>query len=284
MRERPLGVALGGAVFTSLSAIFFLLSDASPVTATFFRFVISLPLLGALILAGRKDDQRSSRDRQLAIGGGVIFAIDIILWQAAVDDIGAGLGTLIANSQVVVVPLVTWVAFHERPSNRSFLAMPIVLGGLALVTGLGSEDAFGENPLRGVILGVAAAFFYSGFLVLFRRSNRVQAPMPAALFDVALGATGAALVSGLLLDDLDATPVGPALGWLVALSVGSTVGWLLIGYALPRLPATHTSFAILLQPCLTIIWGAVLLAERPALVQFAGVAVVLAGIALATRR
>ena len=283
MRDRPLAIALSGAVFTSLSAITFQLSEADPVTATYVRFLVSLPLLGVLLALSRRRDDRTTRDRLMAVGSGVVFSIDIVLWQAAVDDIGAGLGTLIANSQVVIVPLVTWAAFGERPANRAFVAMPIVLGGLALVTGLGSEDAFGENPLRGVALGVAAAFFYSGFLVVFRRSNRAQAPMAGPLLDVGVGAVITAVVIGVVIADIDFAPTGASLGWLVALGVGAMIGWLLIGFALPRLPATHTSFAILLQPCLTIIWGAVLLAERPAPIQFAGVAVVLGGIALATR-
>ena len=38
-------------------------------------------------------------------------------------------------------------------------------------------------------------------------------------------------------------------------------GWLAIAHALPRLPAAHTSFAILLQPVLTLIWGYLILNE-----------------------
>ena len=41
--------------------------------------------------------------------------------------------------------------------------------------------------------------------------------------------------------------------------VSQVVGWLAIAYALPRLPAAHTSFAILLQPVLTLIWGYLIL-------------------------
>lgn len=284
MRNRPLTIALLGAVFTSLSAITFQLSEAHPVTATWTRFVVSIPLLAVLIVLSRKGDERPSGERLMALGSGVIFAIDIVLWQAAVDDIGAGLGTLIANSQVVIVPLVTWAAFGERPANRAFMAMPVVLGGLALVTGLGSEDAFGENPVRGVVLGIVAAFFYSAFLVIFRRTNRSQAPIAGPLLDVGIGAAVTSAAIGLTVSEITFVPTGATLGWLVALGVGATIGWLLIGFALPRMPATHTSFAILLQPCLTIVWGALFLAERPAAIQFGGVAIVLGGIALATKR
>ena len=43
--------------------------------------------------------------------------------------------------------------------------------------------------------------------------------------------------------------------------VSQVGGWLAIAYALPRLPAAHTSFAILLQPVLTLIWGYLILEQ-----------------------
>lgn len=283
-RNLPLTAVFIGAVFTSLSAISYQLSDASAPTATFIRPLVSLPILAVLFWLGRGRDQRTWADRRMAMASGVILTIDLMLWSLAIDNIGAGLATLIANSQVVVVPLVTWALFSEHPTRRALAAMPVVLVGLALVTGLGSQSAFGQNPVRGVLQGVGAAAFYSAFLVVFRRSNARLAPSAGPLFDVGVGATVSALLAGPFFADFDPTPTGSTLFWLVALGVGAMSGWLLIGYALPRIPAAHTSFAILLQPCLTIVWGAVLLAERPSFTQFAGVAVVLGGITLAISR
>jgi drug/metabolite transporter (DMT)-like permease len=62
------------------------------------------------------------------------------------------------------------------------------------------------------------------------------------------------------------------------------VGWMALGYALPRLAATVTSFAILLQPTLTMVWGRALFDERAGAVQLIGVALVLAGIGAVTWR
>ncbi|MCI0424781.1 MAG: DMT family transporter, partial [Actinobacteria bacterium] len=56
--------------------------------------------------------------------------------------------------------------------------------------------------------------------------------------------------------------------------------WLLIGYALPRLPAAETATIVLLQPALTMVWGAVIFGERPSLLQVAGAVIVLAGVGM----
>ena len=72
------------------------------------------------------------------------------------------------------------------------------------------------------------------------------------------------------------TPTWPAHGWLLILALTSQVaGWLLIGYALPRLPAVETATIILLQPVLTMIWAVLIFSESPSAIQWVGAALVL---------
>ena len=68
---------------------------------------------------------------------------------------------------------------------------------------------------------------------------------------------------------------------VLALS-SQVLGWLLISVSLPRLPAVVTSILLMLQPVGAVILGAVLLSEAPSAVQLRGVAVVVAGVAVAT--
>lgn len=281
--HRPLLAALAGAVIISFSAITFELSGVSASTGTFFRAFYALIALEILVRMNRSPLVRSKRERTIAMVSGVFLTIDIWLWQTAIGYIGTGLATLIANSQVVIVSLLAWAILAERPSNRTFISMPAVMVGLVLITGLGSADAFGSDPVLGVVVAVFAAFFYSAFLMLYRYSNTSLGPVVRVLRDVVLGATVGGLVTGLVSGDLDFVPSWPAHGWLVLLALGAQVwGWMLIGYALPRLPSSHTSFAILLQPSLTLVWGAIIFTERPSVIQWAGVGIVLAGIATVT--
>lgn len=279
----PVVAALAGAVAISFSAIFFRLAAVSPITGTFFRMAYAVPLLAVLWWMRRRRDHRSTRDRWIAITAGLFLAADVVFWHASIELIGAGLATLIANSQVVIVPLVTWAIFRERPSNPALWAMPVVMVGLALITGLGRADTFGERPVAGVLLAVTAATLYSGYLIGYRRSNRVLAPPAGSLLDASIGGAVAVALVGMMLSELDPVPTWPAHGWLLALAWSSQVlGWLSIGYALPRLPAAHTSFAILLQPTMTLAWGRLIFDERASWVQGVGVVLVLAGIAVVT--
>jgi drug/metabolite transporter (DMT)-like permease len=281
--HRPLVAALTGAVIISFSAIYFGLSGVSPATGTFFRAFYALIILQVITLFVRTPVVRTSRERTMAFVAGLFLAIDVWLWHEAIGMIGTGLATLIANSQVVIVSLVAWALLRERPSNRAFVSMPVVIGGLILITGLGSADAFGSDPILGVVIAATAAFFYSAFLLLYRQANTSLGPVLRVLRDVVAGSTLGGLAAGVVSGDIDFVPSWPAHGWLLALALGAQVGgWMLIGYALPRLPAAHTSFAILLQPSLTLVWGAIIFTERPSVLQWLGVAVVLAGITAVT--
>ncbi|MEE3242760.1 MAG: DMT family transporter, partial [Candidatus Thermoplasmatota archaeon] len=157
--------------------------------------------------------------------------------------------------------------------------------GLFLVSGIGDNEPYGTDPVRGVIAGVLAAIFYSGFLMIYRFSNRDLAPATNLQFDSTVGCAFGVLILSFLplqalhIEPIDFRPTWPMHGWLLLLSfISQVVGWLAISYSLPRLPATHTSFAILLQPVLTIVWGVILLSELPSLQQFMGMCLILGSI------
>lgn len=279
----PLLAAFAGAAIISFSALIFELSGVSPSTGTFFRSLYALVVVQCYVFLTRTAVVRTGRERAVAFAGGIFLAADVWIWQTAMGHIGTGLATLTVNSQVVIVPLLAWAVLGERPAGRALVSMPAVMGGLVLITGLGAADAFGSDPVLGVALATGAALCYSAFLMLYRQANTSLGPVVRVLGDVLVGSTVGALITGLASGDLDFAPAWPAHGWLLVLAIGPQVfGWLLIGYALPRLPSAHTSFAILLQPSLTLAWGALLLTERPSPIQWLGVGVVLAGIAAVT--
>lgn len=279
-------LALAGVLSISFSAIFVRLADVSPDTAAVFRAGYALPALFAVWLAFRGRDRRSGKERWIAFGAGLFLALDFSFWHRAIGDIGAGLATVIGNTQVVFVGLAAWMLYRERPTRLAFVLVPTVFLGVVLISGLGAESAFGENPPAGVAFGVLTALMYTGFLLLLRASNRGLAPPGGPLFDATLGAFLGTLVIGPLFDPhFSLVPSWPSHGWLVALAlVAQVLGWLLISWALPRLPALETSVMLLLQPMLTVLWAFLLFQEVLAPVQWVGVALVLGGVATLAAR
>src|SRR5437588_356844 len=230
--------AILGAVAIAFSSILVRLSHASPSTAAIFRCAYALPVLGLLAwLEDRRLGPRAWRERRVAVASGLFFAVDLILWHHSIGDVGAGLATVLANIQIVLVPLVAWMLLSERPGRSVFAAMPIALLGVALISGALEHGAYGRDPARGTVFGLGAGVAYVGFLLLLRQGGSDLRRPAGPLFDATAVAAVLCVVAGLVIGDADLMPDWPGAAWLITLALSSQViGWLLIATSLPRLP------------------------------------------------
>ena len=287
--RRSMLIALAGAFLLSFAPLFYVQSETTPITGAFFRMVYAIPILLILVWYLNREDSRSFNTRMLTFAAGILLAIDFAGYHSAIDYIGSGIATLIGNSQVIIVTLSSWWLFGERPNRMILLALPMVMLGLVFISGIWDDEPYGEDPFKGVIASILAAIFYSSFLILYRYSNRIKAPSANLQFDATIGAAIGLLLIGIApLEGLDIEPINftlswPGHGWLILLAIScQIIGWIAITFALPRLPAAHTSFAVLLQPVLTIVWGVILLSETPSLQQMVGMTLIFSAIIAVT--
>ena len=285
--ERPGLAAVAGALTIAFSAILVKLADVSPSTAAIFRCAYAVPVLGALALwEDRRFGGRTRRDHLLAAAAGVFFAGDLIFWHHAIEDVGAGLATVLGNLQVVIVPFAAWALLSERIERRILVALPLVCTGVVLISGVLESGAYGENPARGVLFGLLTGATYAGFILVLRHGSSDLRRPAGPLFDATAVATVVAIVAGLAVGDADLVPSWPAHAWLLTLALTSQVlGWLLITVSLPRLPAALTSVTLTIQPVGSVVLGVVLLSEEPTILQLGGVAFIIAALlSIASRR
>ena len=287
--RRTMLIALAGAFLLSFAPLFYVQSETTPITGAFFRMVYAIPILLILVWYLNREDSRSFNTRMLTFAAGILLAIDFAGYHSAIDYIGSGIATLIGNSQVIIVTLSSWWLFGERPNRMILLALPMVMLGLVFIAGIWDDEPYGEDPFKGVIASIVAAIFYSSFLILYRYSNRIKAPSANLQFDATIGAAIGLLLIGIApLEGLDIEPINftfswPGHGWLILLAIScQIIGWIAITFALPRLPAAHTSFAVLLQPVLTIVWGVILLSEQPSFQQIFGMTLIFSAIIAVT--
>ncbi len=270
-------IGFAGIVLISFSAIFVRLADVSPTTAAFYRAAYALPVL--FIASRFMRDDRTRRERLLALSAGVLFAADLVLWHTSIEYIGAGLSTVVANSQVLWVGLLAWMLLGEKPRKAAFIVVPIALIGIALIGGLGRDDAYGEDPLLGVIFALLAGVSYSLFILVYRASNKRMGPPAGPLLDTTAGGALTILLISRFDGDFSFAFHWPSHGWLIALGVIiQSVGWLLISVVLPRLPALDTSMMLLLQPASTVLWAQIFFTETLSSVQWIGMTIVFVAI------
>ena len=292
----PVAAATAGAVCISSSAVLMkLASTASPSVVALGRCAFALPVLGVLALrehrhwrSGYGTAPMRRRSRWLARLAGVFLAADLILWSHTIAAIGAGLGTVVGNLEVLIISLLAWLVLGERPGRSLVLASPVMLAGLVLVSGLadvGGSHAYGTDPALGAGLGVGVAILYAVYILMLRQATSAAGAGTAVadpLFEATAGGVVGSALLGLVLGDVHLGPPWPALGWIVLLALSSQViGWLLITVSMPRLAAGTIGALLLIQPAGSVALSYVILGERPSLLQLAGVALVLTGVVVA---
>jgi drug/metabolite transporter (DMT)-like permease len=284
LTDRPALGVLVGAFLIAFSGILYRKTHVSPATGAFFRCFWAIP---PLWLLARREDRRLGPQpmslRRAAWLGGAFFAADLILWHYSIEKVGAGLATVLGNTQVVLVGLLAWALFRERPARASLLAIPVAMLGILLISGVLEKGAYGSDPKLGAVYGVLTGIAYSGFLLALRRGSGARGRVAGPLYDATLASTVFVVPAGFILGDLDFTPSLEATAWLLALALSSqVVGWLLITVSLGRLPTALTSVLLTLQPLLAVLFAALLINERPSPLQLVGAAAILAGLLIAS--
>jgi drug/metabolite transporter (DMT)-like permease len=265
-----------GALCVSASAVLLGLADTTPATASAARSVLALPAVVALAsFERRRNGPLTSREYLSAAVCGVLFAGDMLWWTQSIPEVGAGLSTVLVNTQVTIVPLLAWLVDRERSGPRFLWSLPIVLAGVLLAGGIFEHGVGGTDPTWGTVHAIVAALCYSGFLFLLRRGGRGGRPLQTYAAVLA-SSTMVATIVGLASHGLDVSPGWRTAGWLLLVTItGQLLGWLLVAFCTPRLPSDVSSALLLLTPIGAVALGALVLGERPSALQLTGCAIVL---------
>ncbi len=215
---------------------------------------------------------------------GVAFTGDLMFWHNAIEAVGAGLATVLGNLQVIIVGFFAWLLLGERPSRATLLALPIVLAGVILISGVVGSGAYGANPQLGrhprhrhgdLLLGLPAAHPARVAEIIAGRPARWPSRRSSSCCARSRSARSAA-------PSTSRRGRRACSGWRCSVSPRSRPGYLFISISLPRLPAIVTSIILLSQPVMSMGLAMVLLGETPSSTQLFGVVLVIGGITAAT--
>jgi len=220
----------------------------------------------------------SVRDPML-FWAGVFFAGDLALWHWSLLLTSIAASTLEANCAPMLVTLLAWALWGERPRLSFLGAIALAFSGMLLI--LVPKLGGGSHALLGDALGLGTACFYAAYILAVARL-RTRHGTGTVMFATTLVFTLLLLPLALPQRFLPLT----AHGWwlLIGCALSAQVlGQSLIAYALAHLPATFSAVGLYLQVIAAALYAWLLLDERLAPVQIAGGVVVLAAIALARR-
>src|SRR5215472_11701701 len=178
--DRPELVALlalfVGALAIGASGIFVRLSETGPTATAFWRGALALPFLAVWVLLERHRDGVAPRTlvgstpllpppppryEPLFLWAGVFFAGDLALWHSSLLLTSIAASTLEANCAPMLVTLIAWALWGERPRPLFLFSLTLAFGGMLLI--LVPKLGGGAHALLGDGLGLGTAFFYAAY-------------------------------------------------------------------------------------------------------------------------
>lgn len=270
-------VALIGSFTVGFSPVFIRMAGENTATSVLFRFGLALvPLLFLAIWERRLNGPMPRRTLLLHLLGGVFFGLDVGLWTQGVMLAGAGIATVAGNLQVIIVPLIALVIFREKLSVAFIAAIPIMLTGVLLLSGIIESGDLTGDVFIGVLLAVAGGFAYSVYILILGRA-RAAGHASTQVFLATLSTTIVGTSVSTAFGAPNLTPPMTAVLILTATALfGQVIGWIATSNALARLDSATGSMLLLMQPLIAIMAGLILLNEQISLLQWVGVIAIIA--------
>ena len=284
MPSRPaaLIVLILAALVLGFAPILVRLTDAGPAASGFWRFAFALPWL--LLMTARPKFLGSGGEgigrpsNWMALAGGMLV-LDLSFWHYSIALTSVANATTLTNLTPVVVTLVGWWLFRERPRALFVVALAAAIAG-AVTMSLGADGGQGSNPPLGDVFAGITALWYAGYFIAVKGARGAHSAGRVMLWSTAIAAPGLLLVALVLGEDVLPGSWG---GWAacVGLGVVHVVGQGGVAWSLGRLPTALTAATVLIQPIAAAVLGWLLFAETLTLVQAIGGGVVLGAIVLA---
>jgi drug/metabolite transporter (DMT)-like permease len=263
--------------------------DVPPVALAFWRWVVAAVAFLPFTLGGVFRARATIRREWLRL---VVFALLGVTAFNAMVYIGlshtpAINGALINSAAPIFVFVTVWLAFGERASWLQMLGVCISLAGVATIVTRGDLAALVRLEIgRGDLLIIAAVYLWGIYSIMLRRWPSSLSPtvflavimiigmvflLPLYLWEHAAGRTVA----------VNAESIGGIVYLGLFASLGAYICW---NRGVQAVGASRGSLFQHLIPVFTAIFAVLLIGERVQGFHLVGIALILFGIYLATRR
>lgn len=283
LSERTRGYVLGAIAAASygLNPLFALpLYDAGmgADSVLFYRYVLAVVMLGALMLFRRQSFALNRRDIVPLAVMGVLFSASSLLLFESYNLMDAGIASTILFVYPVMVAVIMAVGFHERVTVSTILSIVLACTGISLLYKGGDGTTLN---LTGVLLVFLSALSYAIYIVAINRSSLRNLPTEKLTFYALVFGSLVYVVRLRGCADLQAIPT-PLL-WVNAISLAlfpTIISLVTMAGAIRRIGSTPTAILGALEPVTALFFGVVVFGEAFTLRIGVGVVLILVAVTL----
>lgn len=258
----PAGIITG--VTYGLNPLFALplMKDGIPVESVlFFRYAISVLLLGSFLLLSRHSFKVSWKQAGVLFILGLLYTTSSILLFESFNYIPSGLATALVFLYPVLVAIIM-VFLRVVPSWPVWLSIFLTFAGVLIMTQSDSSQTI--NPF-GVLLSLGSALAYAMFIVIINRSKTIGNISNSLLTFYALSVGAIVFLVKIMTADIDLT-VGLDNGsvWLNFIGLAflpTIVSTASLAIATRNIGATKASVLGVFEPITAILIGALVFGE-----------------------
>jgi len=240
-----------------------------------------------LLIAHRSWPEIRRHWRPLALLGVAGMGVQTLAISIGIDAGTASLGALILGLEPIFIALFGAVLTHDRPSRATIGGLALGLAGVVVVSGVLTVGISGTPLVAVLALGITTISF-SIYAVRLPGLTRLVGGVPAAAATMTAG--GLAILPLALIEVARGAAVhddvrpSAFVGSAYAVVVQSAIGYAFFVYAVARLRPSILAVMLYALPALAVLADWVLIGERPHGRDVAGGALILLGVAVATRR
>ena len=279
-----LWLLIGGAVCISFAPVFVKAIDPATLGPTGIAFWRLLLGAGILLLWGGLTGHSLKISRRMLLWAslaGVIFFADLFVWHRSILHVGAGMATILGNTQVFMTAILSYFVFKEVLTGKFFIAAASGILGVVLLVGVGSEIEMTHDYLLGIVFGLATGIAYANYIITIKYSGAIARRPPMLIFMGWISLMGAVVTFISMIIEQESFLPTDSFDWIhlfgLAL-VSQAAGWWAISTGLIKVEGSRSGLVLLLQPILATGWGWLIFNERLTLLQLAGATITLAAI------
>lgn len=277
---KPLLLACLGSILIGSSAIFVRLSDLGPITTGFYRMLFALPLLALWMGWERKiglfSEFLPAKGRSDLLFAGAFFALDLALWNWAIDRTTIVNSTLFNNTAAFFVPLIMWLFFKEKQSLRFVIATSIGFMGCFCLIGASFSISF--KNLLGDVVALGSGIMVALYLIFLQR---IRGGVSTGLLMFWTGLSSLLFLA--ILSFVSGESFWPftykdGISFLGQAVLVHVVGQSLLAYSLGKIPAAYAALILFLAPVTGAVLGWVIYAEALGSLEIFGMILVMVSI------
>ena len=250
----------------------------SPDSVLFYRYVLAVVMLGALMLFRRQSFALTRHDILPLAVMGVLFALSSLLLFQSYNLMDAGIASTILFVYPVMVAVIMAVGFHERVTAATVFSIALACGGIGLLYKAGDGATL---SLVGVLLVFLSALAYAVYIVGVNRSSLKNLSTEKLTFYSLL--FGSLVYVVRLRGGADLQAIPSPLMWVNAVSLAlfpTIVSLVTMAGAIRRIGSTPTAILGALEPVTALFFGVVVFGEQFTLRIGVGVSLILVAVTL----